>query len=74
MLGKERQQKLCRRRCCYCNGSYYSGSHCVGLGTCWIGAFDPIAFKAFEIEGYGTNCLTPLGYQADFIRRKETLG
>ncbi len=46
----------------------------LGLGTCWIGAFDPIAFKeAFEIEeGMEPIVLTPLGYPSeDFIRRKR---
>lgn len=46
----------------------------LGLGTCWIGAFDPDAFKdAFEIgDGIEPIALTPLGYQKeDFIRRKR---
>lgn len=46
----------------------------LGLGTCWIGAFDPVAFK--EAFGIGDDMepivLTPLGYpKEDYIKRKR---
>jgi len=48
----------------------------LGLGTCWIGAFDPDAAK--EVlnlpDGVEPLAFTPLGYPADEIqvkRRKE---
>lgn len=44
----------------------------LGLGTCWIGAFDPIAAK--EVlglpEGIEPVAFTPLGYPADSPRAK----
>jgi len=45
----------------------------LGLGTCWVAAFDPVATrKAFalppEVEPIA---LTPLGYPADKPQRKE---
>jgi nitroreductase len=44
-----------------------------GLGTCWVGAFNPAAARQFfglpeEIEPVA---LTPLGYPADSLRPKE---
>lgn len=46
----------------------------LGLGTCWIGAFDPVAFKeVFDIEdGLEPIVLTPLGYpKEDYIKRNR---
>jgi nitroreductase len=45
----------------------------LGLGTCWVGAFNPAAAREFfklpeEIEPVA---LTPLGYPADTLRPKE---
>jgi nitroreductase len=45
----------------------------LGLGTCWIGAFNPTAARQFfklpdEIEPVA---LTPLGYPSDPIRPKQ---
>ena len=44
-----------------------------GLGTCWIGAFDPVAAK--EVlrlpEGVEPIAFTPLGYAADSPPRKK---
>jgi nitroreductase len=45
----------------------------AGLGTCWIGAFNPMEAREFfklpaEVEPVA---LTPLGYAADPIRPKE---
>ncbi len=39
----------------------------LGLGTCWIGAFDPaVAKQVFELpEGVEPIAFTPLGYPAD---------
>jgi nitroreductase len=46
----------------------------LGLGTCWIGAFDNAKVKAYlEIpEGWNVVGLTPLGYPADPGVFKET--
>jgi nitroreductase len=45
----------------------------LGLGTCWIGAFDPAAAR--EVlglpEGVDLIAMTPLGYPADEPRRKR---
>ncbi|MGI6207878.1 MAG: nitroreductase family protein [Anaerolineae bacterium] len=45
----------------------------VGLGTCWIGAFDPVAAR--EVlglpEGVVPIAFTPLGYPADAPRPKQ---
>lgn len=43
-----------------------------GLGTCWIGAFDPaVAREVLGLpEGVQPIALTPLGYPADQPRRK----
>lgn len=45
----------------------------IGLGTCWIAAFDPKAAKEFLKLPQGVEPLlfTPLGYPADEPRRKE---
>lgn len=47
-----------------------------GLGTCWIGAFDPAAAK--EVlrlpEGVEPIAFTPLGYAADSPPRKKRKG
>ncbi len=41
-----------------------------GLGTCWVGAFDPVAArKVFQLpEGVEPIVMTPLGYPADSPR------
>jgi nitroreductase len=45
----------------------------LGLGTCWIGAFDPLAAK--EVlnlpEGIEALVFTPIGYPADEIGEKK---
>jgi len=45
----------------------------LGLGTCWIGAFDPVATR--EILGLPDDvepvAFTPLGYPADEPRPKR---
>ena len=43
-----------------------------GLGTCWIGAFDPIAAREVLAlpEGVAPVAFTPLGYPADSPRPK----
>jgi len=45
----------------------------LGLGTCWVAAFDPQAVR--EIlrlpEGVEPIAFTPLGYPADRLRQKE---
>jgi nitroreductase len=45
----------------------------LGLGTCWIAAFDPTATR--EVlglpDGVEPIVLTPLGYPADQLRPKE---
>lgn len=45
----------------------------LGLGTCWIAAFDPVAArKVFGLPpGVEPVALTPLGYPADRPRAKE---
>lgn len=45
----------------------------LGLGTCWIGAFDPAAAReVLELpEGVEPIVFTPLGYPADTIRPKR---
>ena len=45
----------------------------LGLGTCWIGAFDPeAARKVLELpEGVEPVVFTPLGYPADQLRPKQ---
>lgn len=46
----------------------------LGLGTCWIGAFDPNAVKeAFELEdSIEPIAFTPLGYpNEDYVKRKR---
>ncbi|NLY19395.1 MAG: nitroreductase [Clostridiaceae bacterium] len=46
----------------------------LGLGTCWIGAFDPEAVKeAFELEdGIEPIAFTPLGYpNENYVKRKR---
>ena len=44
----------------------------LGLGTCWIAAFDPVAAR--EVlglpEGVEPVAFTPLGYPADELRSK----
>jgi len=44
-----------------------------GLGTCWIGAFDPIAAReAFGLpDGVDPIAMTPLGYPADTAPAKR---
>lgn len=45
----------------------------VGLGTCWIGAFDPVAAR--EVLGLPDDvepiAFMPLGYPADHLRTKK---
>ena len=45
----------------------------LGLGTCWVAAFDPIAAR--EVlglsEGIEPIAFTPLGYPADKLKTKE---
>lgn len=45
----------------------------VGLGTCWIGAFDPQAARELLLlpEGVEPIAFTPLGYPADQPRPKK---
>jgi len=45
----------------------------LGLGTCWIGAFDATAAKTILrlSEGVEPIAFTPLGYPADSIRSKS---
>jgi nitroreductase len=45
----------------------------AGLGTCWIGAFDPAAAReALGLpDGVEPIAFTPLGYPADEPRPKE---
>lgn len=45
----------------------------LGLGTCWIGAFDPTAAReVLQIpEGWEPVLFTPLGYPADEPREKK---
>jgi nitroreductase len=45
----------------------------LGLGTCWIGAFDPDAAReVLELpEGVEPVAFTPLGYPADQLRPKK---
>lgn len=45
----------------------------LGLGTCWIGAFDPAAAReVLQIpEGWEPVLFTPLGYPADEPREKK---
>ena len=39
----------------------------LGLGSCWVGYFDPEAVKRLfpETEGYTVTALFPFGYPAD---------
>ena len=48
-------------------------AHDLGLGTCWIGAFDPEAAReVLGLEpGLEPLALTPLGYPADEGRPKK---
>jgi nitroreductase len=48
----------------------------LGLGTCWIAAFDPaVAREVLGLpEGVEPVAFTPLGYPADQPRRKERKG
>jgi len=45
----------------------------MGLGTCWIGAFDPNAARKFlELpQGMEPIAFTPIGYPADHVRIKK---
>ena len=47
-----------------------------GLGTCWIGAFDPAAARdVLDLpEGVEPVAFTPLGYPADTLRPKRRKG
>lgn len=44
----------------------------LGLGTCWIAAFDPaVARELMNLpQGWEPLCFTPLGYPADDLRPK----
>ncbi|WP_400196445.1 nitroreductase family protein [Candidatus Methanarcanum hacksteinii] len=48
------------------NGSYDAPSTGFGLGTCWVGYFDPkLISKEFDIpEGIEIKHLLPIGYPA----------
>jgi nitroreductase len=45
----------------------------LGLGTCWIAAFDPTAAReVLELpDGVEPIVFTPLGYPADQLRGKQ---
>jgi nitroreductase len=45
----------------------------MGLGTCWIGAFDPNAARKFLdlSQGMEPIAFTPIGYPADHVRIKK---
>ena len=52
---------------------YMIEAHSLGLGACWVGAFDPVAAR--EVLGLPDDvepiAFTPLGYPADQLRPKK---
>ena len=73
LCGDERRSSWYVHDCCLASQNLMLAATALGLGTCWIAAFDPVAAREVlqlpaEVEPVA---LTPLGYPADRPKQKK---